>query len=154
MRGMLGRANLGFLAGITLIASGCASLRPYDPGPGKRVAAGFAQETYASGELVNITIANLSEVTLFYPDSFCKTQLQRKSGNAWLKVADQPTACPPSLGFLEPSQTVVHQFQLPKGIAAGTYRFILPMPVADDDEGTPEHVLPTPAFHVQVSSSQ
>ena len=151
MRGTLGRANLGLFAVFTLIASGCASLRPYDPGPGKRVAAGFAQDTYLSGESVNITIANLSDVTLFYPDAFCKTQLQRKSGKAWLKVTDQPASCPPSLGFLEPGQTVVHQFRLPQGIAVGTYRFILPMPVPDD-ETVREPELLTPAFQIASSS--
>jgi len=151
MRGTLGRANLGLFAVFTLIASGCASLRPYDPGPGKRVAAGFAQDTYLSGESVNITIANLSDVTLFYPDAFCKTQLQRKSGNAWLKVTDQPASCRPSLGFLEPGQTVVHQFRLPQGIAVGTYRFILPMPVPDD-ETVREPELLTPAFQIASSS--
>ncbi|PYO78676.1 MAG: hypothetical protein DMD63_06615 [Gemmatimonadetes bacterium] len=152
MRGTLGPANLGLFAVFTLIASGCASLRPYDPGPGRRVATGFVQDTYLSGESVNITIANLSDVTLFYPDAFCKTQLQRKSGNAWLKVADQPAACPSSLGFLEPGQTVVHPFRLPQGIAVGTYRFIMPMPIPDDED-TRESDLFTPAFQVASSSS-
>jgi len=66
MRGTLGRPNLGLFAAFTLIASGCLSLRPYDPGPGRRVTAFFAQDTYISGSSVNVTIANLSEVTLFY----------------------------------------------------------------------------------------
>jgi len=50
-------------------------MRVYDPGPGKRVAASVAQDTYLSGESVNVTISNLSDVTLLYPDGFCKTAL-------------------------------------------------------------------------------
>ena len=38
MRGTLGQVNLGIVAAITLTATGCLTLRPYDPGPGKRVA--------------------------------------------------------------------------------------------------------------------
>jgi len=67
MRGTLGRVNLGFFAVFALIASGCVTM-PYDPGPGKRVAAGFVQDTYLSGQSVNVTISNLSDVTLYYPD--------------------------------------------------------------------------------------
>ena len=88
MRATLERANLGLFVAIVVIATGCVSLRPYDPGPGRRVAASVTQERYVSGEAVNITIANLSEVTLFYPDGFCSTQLQRKENGGWLTVSD------------------------------------------------------------------
>ncbi|MFL5555139.1 MAG: hypothetical protein ACJ78D_05050, partial [Gemmatimonadaceae bacterium] len=100
MRGTLARTNLSFLAAVTLIASGCASLRPYDPGPGMRVAASVVHDTYVSGAPVNVTIANLSEVTLFYPDGFCKTRLQKKDRGGWLTVSDPSKACPVELGFL------------------------------------------------------
>ena len=76
----LGRANLGSVSAITLLISGCLTIRPYDPGPGKRVAAIVIQDTYLSGEAVNVTISNLSDVTLYYPDGFCKTALQRRDG--------------------------------------------------------------------------
>jgi hypothetical protein len=153
MRGTLGRASLGFFAAFTLIASACASLRPYDPGPGKRVAAIVPQDAYLSGEPVNVTIANLSEVTLFYPDGFCKTKLQRREGNLWRSVSDPSVGCPIELGFLEPGQAVVHQFRLPKGVAVGTYRFAIPMPVPDE-AAAPEPELLTPAFRVESSSLQ
>jgi hypothetical protein len=153
MRGTLARTNLGLLAAFTLIALGCASLRPYDPGPGKRVAASVAQDAYLSGEPVNVTIANLSDVTLFYPDGFCKTELQRKDGGEWVTVHDPSIGCSIELGFLEPNQAVVHQYRLPKGVAVGTYRLIMPMP-KPEEAVAPEPELLTPTFKVESSSLQ
>ena len=150
MRGTLGRANLGFFAAFTLIASGCASMRLYDPGPGRRVAASVAQDTYLSGESVNVTISNLSDVTLLYPDGFCKTKLQKRDGTLWRAVSDPAAGCPIELGFLEPGQTVVHPYRLPKGVAVGTYRLAIPMPVPEEATG-PEPELLTPTFKVQNS---
>jgi hypothetical protein len=147
MRGTLGRANLGFFAAVTLIASGCASMRPYDPGPGRRVAASVAQHSYVSGEPVNVTIANLSEVILYYPDGFCKTELQRKDRGGWLTVSDPSHGCPVSLGFLDPGQMVVHQYHLPRGVVEGTYRLAIPMPVPEEAT-RPEPELITPVFQI------
>ena len=149
MRGTLGRANLGFIA-LTLIASGCLTIRVYDPGPGKRVAASVAQDTFVSGESVNVTISNLSGVALVYPDGFCKTKLQKRDGTLWRAVSDPAAGCPIELGFLEPGQTVVHPFRLPKGVAVGTYRLAIPMPVPEEATG-PEPELLTPTFKVQNS---
>ncbi|HEX9606090.1 MAG TPA: hypothetical protein VF962_02580 [Gemmatimonadaceae bacterium] len=106
MRGTLGLGNLGFFAAFALIASGCVTMRPYDPGPGKRVAAGFVQDTYLSGEFVNVTISNLSDVMLFYPDRFCKTVLQKRDGTEWKTVSGPSAGCSVSRGFLDPGQTV------------------------------------------------
>jgi hypothetical protein len=153
MRATMGRANLGVFAAITLTVSGCASMRPYDPGPGRRVAASVPQDAYLSGESVNVTISNLSDVTLYYPDGFCKTQLQRKDRGGWLTVPDPSAGCSITLGFLEPGQTVVHQYLLPKSVAGGTYRLTLPMPVPEEAD-SPEPGLLTPAFIVQTASSQ
>jgi hypothetical protein len=150
---MLGRANLGLIAAFTLIVSGCLTLRPYDPGPGKRVAASVVRDTFVSGEPVNVTVANLSEVTLFYPDGFCKTKLQRKDGTGWMTIPDPAVGCPIELGFLEPGQAVVHQYRLPKGVAVGTYRLTLPMP-RPEEAIAPEPELLTPTFTVESSSSQ
>ena len=150
MRGTLGRVNLGFFAAFALIASGCVTM-PYDPGPGKRVAAGFVQDTYLSGQSVNVTISNLSDVTLYYPDGFCKTVLQRKDGTAWKTVLGPATGCSVALGFLDPGQTVVHQYRLPQGVAVGTYRLAMPMPVPEED-AAPEPELQTPAFKVHTSN--
>lgn len=148
MRGMLGRTNLGFLIVLTTIASACASLRPYDPGPGKRVAAFFPKDVYRLGEPVNVTIANLSDISLFYPNNFCKAKLQKMSGSSWKTVSEPKDGCPVALGFLDPGQAVVHSFQLPQGVGDGTYRFAMPMPVPDDSAAVePEFV--TPAFKVQ-----
>jgi hypothetical protein len=152
MRGTLGRANLGLFAALTLIVSGCASMRPYDPGPGRRAAAGVVRDAYLPGEPINVTIANLSEVILFYPDRFCKTELQRKEQGGWLTVVKPSKTCPETLGFLDPSQTVVQQFQLPAGIEGGTYRFAMPMPLPDEATG-PEPKLVTPTFRVEAAST-
>jgi hypothetical protein len=153
MRGTLGRANLGLFAAFTLIASGCLTIRAYDPGPGKRVAASVVQDTFLSGQPVNITISNLSDVTLFYPDGFCKTELQRRDVAGWLTVPDPAVGCPIELEFLEPGQTVVHQYRLPKGVAVGTYRLTMPMPVPEE-ASAPEPELLTPTFTVESSSGQ
>jgi len=155
MRGTLGRVNLGFLAGLAMSVSGCVTMRPYDPGPGKRVAAAFVQDTYLSGQSVNVTISNLSDVTLYYPDGFCKTVLQRKDGNGWKTVLGPATGCSVALGFLDPGQTVVHQFRLPQEVAVGTYRLAMPMPVPaleGEEDAAAEPELQTPAFKVQTPS--
>ena len=153
MRGTLGRANLGLFAAVTLVISGCVSLRPYDPGPGKRVAAIVMRDTYVSGESINVTISNLSDVTLYYPDGFCKTALQKRDGDAWMTIPRPSPRCPVTLGFLDPGQTVVHQFLLPRGVAGGTYRLAIAMPVPDEAT-TPEPELVTPTFNVASSSGQ
>ena len=153
MWGTLGRVNLGFVAVFTLIASGCVTMRPYDPGPGKRVAAGVVQDTYLSGESVNVTISNLSDVTLFYPDRFCKAVLQRRDGTTWKTVSGPTVACSIPLGFLDPGQTVVHQYRLPQGVAVGTYRLAMPMPVPEPEEDiSPKPELQSPTFKVETSS--
>jgi hypothetical protein len=151
MGGGLGPKNLGFLAAVAVVACGCVSLRPYDPGPGKRVAAAVVQETYLSGQSVNVTISNLSEVTLFYPNGFCNTELQRKDGNTWKTISQPSVRCSPTLDFLDPGQTVVHQYRLPKGVAVGTYRLTMPMPVAEEVT-SPEPALRTPAFTVHAAA--
>ena len=151
MRGTLGLGKAGLFAASALMASGCVSLRPYDPGPGKRVAASVARDTYVSGESVNVTISNLSEVTLFYRDGACKTQLQRKDGSSWKTVLEHSAACSIALGFLDPGQAVVRQYQLPKGVEVGIYRLRIPMPAPDDDSGS-QSELETPTFQVQTSS--
>lgn len=153
MRGTLGPAKLGLFTVFTLIVSGCLTLRPYDPGPGKRVAASVVQDTFLSGEPVNVTVSNLSEVTLYYPDGFCKTKLQRKDGTEWMTVPDPAVGCPIVLGFLEPGQAVVHQYRLPKGVAVGTYRLTMPMP-RPEEATAPEPELLTPTFTVGSASSQ
>ena len=153
MRGTLGRVNLGFFAVFALIASGCVSMRPYDPGPGKRVAAGFVQDTYLSGESVNVTISNLSDVTLYYPDRFCKTVLQKRDGGEWKTVSGPSAGCSVALGFLDPGQTVVHQYRLPQGVAVGTYRLTMPMPMpAPEEDAALEAELQSPTFKVQTSN--
>lgn len=168
MRGTLGRANLGFIGAIALIATGCVTLRPYDPGPGKRVMVSVPQSTYVSGGAVNLTISNMSEFSLAYPDSFCTTALQKKSGSDWITVSPPPTRCPSSRGFLDPGQTVVYQFSLPKDVGAGLYRLTLPMPVPVPDSSVAEDAIPddaiageaaagkqellTPAFKVETPS--
>jgi hypothetical protein len=151
MQETLGLKNLGLFAAFALVASGCVSLRPYDPGPGKRVAADLVQQTYLSGQSVNVTISNLSEVTLYYPDGFCKTELQKKDGTTWKTISQPSVRCSVALGFLDPGQTVVHQYRLPKGVAVGTYRLTMPMPVADE-VAAPEPALLTPPFTVYAAA--
>jgi hypothetical protein len=149
----LGRANPGSVAAITLLISGCLTLRPYDPGPGKRVAALVVQDTYVSGEAVNVTISNLSDVTLYYPFGFCNTALQKRDGKSWMKIPDPSAGCPITQGFLEPGQTVVHQYRLPKGVAVGIYRLAIPMPVPEEVVSAEPELL-TPTFKVASSSDR
>jgi hypothetical protein len=152
MRETFGRANLGF-ALFTLIALGCVTLQPYDPGPGRRVAVSVAQDAYVSGESVNITIANLSDVELSYPGGFCKTKLQRMDGTAWTTIPSPSAGCPIRLGFLDPRQAVVHQFSVPRSVGVGTYRLAMPMPVPEGATVREPELL-SPPFKVQSSSAQ
>jgi hypothetical protein len=152
MRGTLGRGNLGFFAAVTLVASGCLTIRPYDPGPGKRVVASVLQDTYLSGASINVTISNLSDVTLFYRDGFCKPELQRKDGLAWKTVSEHSAGCATAPGFLDPGQTVVHQYRLPQGVAVGTYRLTMPMPAPEEEDAARQPQLQTPVFKVQASA--
>jgi len=153
MRGTLDRTNLGVIAVATLFVSACASLRAYDPGPGNRVAAMVVQDAYFTGESVNVTISNLSELELTYPDGFCKTALQRKDGSEWTTISNPAAGCPANVESLDPGQTVVKNYPLPQGIDGGTYRLVLPMPVAEMG-AIPEPRLTTPAFKVQRSASR
>jgi hypothetical protein len=127
-------------------------MRPYDPGPGRRAAAGLVQDSFASGAPINVTIANLSDILLFYPDGFCKTELQKKERGGWLTVSKPTKTCPDELGFLDPGQTVVHQYRLPSDIGDGTYRLAMPMPIPDDAIAPEPHLL-TPVFTVANSLS-
>lgn len=156
MGGMLGRANLGFVGVFVLIAAGCASMRPYDPGPGKRVAAFVPKDIYRLGEPVNVTIANLSELALFYPNNFCKAKLQKMRDGSWATVSERAGGCPVVLGLLDPGQTVVHSFALPRDVGGGVYRFVMPMPVPDDSAATAaqQAEFVTPAFKVETPSGQ
>ena len=151
MPGTLGRANLA-LAAITLMVSGCLTFKPYDPGPGRRVAASVPEAVYLPGQPINITIVNLSEVELIYPDGFCKTELQRKDRGGWVTVSGPVAACPVEKGFLDPSQAVVHQFRLPRNVEGGLYRLAIPMPVPEDPN-TREADLITPSFAIQGTQS-
>src|ERR1700704_1494033 len=99
MRGTLGLKHLGFFAALALAASGCVTMRPYDPGPGKSGAAAVVQDSYLSGASINVTISNLSEVTLFYPDGFCKAELQKKDGTAWKTVPGTGVSCTSTRDF-------------------------------------------------------
>ena len=148
MRGMLGRVNLGFLMAVTLIVSACASLRPYDPGPGRRVAAFFPKDIYRTGEPVNVTIANLSDISLFYPNNFCKAKLQKMSGSSWQTVSEPKAGCPTAEGFLDPGQAVVHSFQLPQHVGGGIFRIAMPMPIPDDSAAVQSEFV-TPTFKVE-----
>jgi len=68
-----------------------------------------------------------------------------------MTVSKLSNNCPPALDFLEPGQTLVHQYQLPQGIAMGTYRLAIPMPVPEEAT-KPEPELLTPVFTVARSS--
>jgi len=111
------------------------------------------QDAYFTGESVNVTIANLSELELTYPDGFCKTALQRKDGSEWTTISNPAAGCPANVESLDPGQTVVKNYPLPQGIDGGTYRLVLPMPVAEMG-AIPEPRLTTPAFKVQRSAAR
>jgi hypothetical protein len=126
-------------------------MRPYDPGPGKRIAASVPQDTYLSGESINVTISNLSDVTLFYPGGLCKTELQRKDGLSWKTVSGHSVGCSKRPGFLDPGQSVVLAYQLPKEVGVGTYRLTMPTPAPEDEEAAPQPEVRTPMFKVAAS---
>jgi hypothetical protein len=137
---------LGVLGAITLAAGGCGGSRLIDPGPGKRVEATLIQDAYLSRALVNITVKNLSDLTLTYPLNFCKIELQQEESSGWVTVL-VPDGCPLALAFLGPRQTVTQEYRLPLGITTGNYRLSMPMPVPEGATVTEPRLI-TPPFRV------
>ena len=136
---------LGVLGAVILAAGGCGGNRMTDPGPGKRVDATLIQDAYLSGALVNITVKNLSDLTLTYPLGFCKIELQQEESTGWVTVL-APEGCPLALAFLGPRQTVTQEYRLPVGITTGNYRLSMPMPIPQG--AVAESNLTTPPFRV------
>jgi len=135
----------GVLGAIVLATAGCAGSSATDPGPGKRVEASLVRDVYLSGESVNITVKNLSYVRLAYPSGFCKIELQREESNGWETVL-APEGCAFVLAYLSPRQSVTQQYRLSSGIAPGTYRLSMPMPIPEG--ATAEPRLVTPPFSI------
>lgn len=134
------------LGSIILSAVGCGGSHLTDPGPGKRVEATLIQDAYLSGALVNITVKNLSDLTLTYPLGFCKIELQQQESTGWVTVL-VPDGCPLALAFLGPRQAVPQEYRLPLDITTGTYRLSMPMPVPEGATVTEPRLI-TPAFRV------
>jgi hypothetical protein len=110
------------------------------------------QDIYLSGESINVTVSNLSDVTLFYRERLCKSELQRRDGAAWKTVSEHSVGCSTGLDFLDPGQSVVLQYRLPKGVAGGTYRLTLPTPAPEEEEFAAQSEVQTPMFKVLASA--
>jgi len=134
---------VGVLGVIILATAGCAIT---DPGPGKRVEASLVRDAYLSGESVSITVKNLSNIRLAYPSSFCTIALEREESSGWVAELVPFDGCVFVLAYLDPRQSVSQQYRLFSGIAPGTYRLSMPMPIPEGAAAEPRLV--TPPFSV------
>ena len=139
-------AVAGILTAIVLGGSGCSATAVTDPGPGKRVETSLARDVYLPGDLVSVSVRNTTGLTLSYPLAFCKIELERQENAEWVTVAS-PEGCRLALAFMAPQRTVVQDYRLPAGLAAGTYRLTMASPTPERAT-TPEPRLTTPAFEV------
>ena len=88
--------------------------------------------TYAAGDLVTVTIHNLSAQRISY--SLCAEILARRSGGGWKKLVSGPfTTCDAAILYLDAGASVETQYQLPGALFAGTYRIFYPGIVAPGD---------------------
>jgi hypothetical protein len=140
---------VGVLGAIVLVAAGCAGSFT-DPGPGRRVEASVVRSAYLSGESINITVKNLSDVRLAYPSGFCKIELQRLENTEWETVL-VPDGCVLVLAFLGPRQSVTQEYRLSSAVTPGIYRLSMPMPIPEG--ATAEPRLLTPPFSLGFTTS-
>lgn len=117
-------------AAATLLAA-CAEA-PADPNPSPLLDIIPDRSSYAAGEVVTVTIHNLSSERIYY--SLCAQILERRSGGGWKKLDLGPfVTCDAAALHLDPGASGETQFRLRAGLSTGTYRIFYPDLVAPDD---------------------
>jgi hypothetical protein len=132
---------------MPILFAGCAGTGLSDPGPGKRVDVTVSKSGYASGETVDVTVKNVSNLTLTYPLVFCKTELQREVSSTWTTVQVPSDGCRLALAILEARQSTINKYVLPTSLPSGIYRLAMPTPTPENAK-TAEPPLTTPSFSV------
>jgi hypothetical protein len=114
---------------IAILASAIVACNdgPAAPGPGHRVRLDLTRSTFTPGEVVGMSITNLTTTALMYGGTFCGKVLQRLQGTTW-EVAGQETVCQMSLGRMEPLGTYSTGYLLSANLAPGVYRIGVPEP--------------------------
>jgi hypothetical protein len=102
---------------------------------------------YAAGELVTVTLHNLSDRRVSY--TLCAQVLERHSGGGWKKLDTGPAVtCDAAIAYLDPGASAETQYRLRAGLSTGTYRIFYPGLVAPDDASQVEDHSSTRPFAV------
>lgn len=120
---------------VALALAGCGSSTAAD----QRVAVTTDQREYRTGNLVTVTVTNVSDEPVGY--NLCVHRIERRTGDGWRVASAFPppgSACVDILLTLQPGASTAIQVQLPQDLAAGVYRVRFESPV-----------LATPPFRVE-----
>ena len=137
--------QLLLLCVLTLTAMACGSATINDPGPAGRVQVKLNRPGYATGDTIELTVTNVSQIELVYPVGFCRTLLQREQGDAWSTVNSPAEGCPLALSLLGAGQSTLHLYVVPRDLPTGYYRLVMPLPIPRDAPA-PDTSLVSPTF--------
>jgi hypothetical protein len=101
-------------------AAACSSGSSLEPGT--HLSMRTEKSAYHRGDLVHITVRNLSSERINRP---CGPVLQRRLGGQWVRVAHEGLACLGILVWMEPGEeiTLAADYLSPVTIPWGLYRF-------------------------------
>jgi hypothetical protein len=122
MRAPLVRRLLTAAAAALLAA---CSEGPIEPNPSPLLDIIPDRASYAAGDLVTVTIHNLSAERIYY--TLCAEILERRSGGGWKRLDEGPfVTCDAAVLRLDPGASAETQYRLRVGLFAGTYRIFYP----------------------------
>jgi hypothetical protein len=122
------------------------------PGPG---ALNTGRARYRPGDQGTVTLRNHASWALGF--NLCPRQLEQQLGDRWIVRERSPgpgEVCTAERRLLEPGETVGTTFRLPRGLAAGTYRwrFFGVEVLAGARPGRGEHL--TNSFRVELDAGR
>lgn len=141
------------LTTTTLLGTACAG-NVSDPGPGKRVQATLTKDAYLPGEAVTYVLKNVSNISVEYAGSRCRSVLQgQQKDGSWSTVDGPAKLCTLELAYLGAGRSVPLGYRLPQNLPAGLYRVALPEPTIENAPGPANGQRPalnvtTPPFSV------
>lgn len=147
---MRSHVRIAMLTAFFLVA-GCSGSNLTNPDGTPRVGVTLDRALYFPGDSMVVVVRNEGSQTVLHGMGFCPVRLERQESGTWVVVPTPQSACPLALVALAPGASTTVRYQLPTGLAVGTYRLELPAPVVDAKGVTePGGPLLTPAFGVHV----
>jgi hypothetical protein len=101
---------------------------------------------YAAGDAVEVTITNVSDVTIV--GNPCPWELQRRTAGGWETAAGN-SLCVGVMEYLEPGESLTTQVLIPNGIEDGSYRVHFPAVAPEGDESVPDALQSSDPFTVR-----